>query len=201
MAARTYSAFTTGFRGTANGYVQNTVTDQPGQAVPGMLPYASDNDLIDSYLTSGNVPAGCGVQLVANAGALTQYQTPPLLAVVPTAHGTLDITNFGGICVFDENMQSNADGIPGWSDGRVARILRPGRAGGRIYVRVREAVTAGTSTVNWVVEAGTDGLYAAGEFAPAALAGSAAAGYSVAITTAKWVTSAAAGGIAMIELG
>lgn len=200
MAARTYSAFTTGFRGTANGYTQLTVTDQPGAGVAGMLPFASDNMLIDSYVCSGNVPAGCGVKLIDNAGATEQLQIPGKLAVLPDATN-LTIADFGGVVVFDENMQSNADGLPGWSDGRSARILRPGRAGGRIYVKAREAVDKATATVNWVTSAGSDGLYAAGEFAPAALAGNSTVGYSVAITTAKVITSAAAGGVFIIELG
>lgn len=201
MAARTYSTFSTGFRGTVQGAIQTAVLDQPGQGIAGMMPFASDNSLVDSYIVSGDLPAGCGVQLVANAGAATSFQAPPFLAQVPTAHGTLTLADFGGIVVFDENMQSNADGVPGWADGRTARIARPGRAGGRVYVRAIEAIDHTTASVNWVVEAGTDGLYAAGEFAPAALAGNATAGYSVAITTAKFITSAAAGGLAIIELG
>lgn len=201
MAARTYSTFSTGYRGAVNGAIQTSVLDQPGVGVPGMLPFASDNDLIDSYIAAGDVPAGCGVQLIANAGAATSFQAPPFLAQVPSAHGTLTLADFAGICVFDENMQSNADGAPGWADGRSCRIIRPGRAGGRVFVKAVEDITASTATVNWVVEAGTDGKYAVGEFSPAALAGSAGAGYSVAITTAKFITSAKAGGVAIIELG
>lgn len=200
MALKTIATFGTGFRGTVQGAIQTTVKDQPGQGVPGMLPFAGDNDLIDSYVTGSDVFAGGGVQLVANSGGLAQFQLPGQLAQMPNA-SNLTIADFGGVVVFDENMQSNANGENGWAEGRVARVLRPGRAGGRIFVKAVEAVDKAAATVNWVTQGGTDGKYAAGEFAPAPLAGSAAAGYSVAITTAKVISSAAAGGVFAIELG
>ena len=201
MGASSYKSFGTGFRGTVQGAIQTSVNDQPGQGVPGMLPFASDNDLIDSYMVSGDgVAAGTGVQLVANAGATQQFQLPGSLAQTPNATN-LSITDFGGIVVFDENMQSNADGENGWADGRMCRVARPGRAGARVYVKAVEAFDKASATVNWVTSAGTDGKYRTGEFAPAALAGNATVGYSVAITTAKVISSAAAGGVFAIELG
>lgn len=200
MAVRVYKDMATGFRGTVQGAVQTTVNDTFGQGVPGMIPFSNELLNIYSYLVAGFVFAGAGVQLVANAGAVTQLQLPGQLAQLPNATN-LTIADFGGIVVFNENMQSNADGIPGWADGRSARILRPGRSGGPIYLQAVDAVDKATATVNWVISAGTDGKWAAGEFAPAALAGSAGAGYSVAITTAKVISSCAAGGIYAIELG
>lgn len=202
MAVATYGPFNTGFRGTANGAIQTVVTDQPGVGVPGELCFASDNDLVDSYLVTGTdgVFAGAGVQLVANSAGLGQLQLPGQLAQVPNANN-LTIADFKGVVVFDENMQSDATGVPGWDDGRTCRVVRPGRAGGRVFVKAVEAVDKATATVNWVTQGGTDGKYRAGEFAPTALAGSAAAGYSVAITTATVISSAAAGGVYAIELG
>jgi hypothetical protein len=200
MAVKTYSTFGTGFRGTVQGAIQTVVYDQPGQGVPGMLPFASDNDLVDSYLANGDLPAGCGIVLGFNSNTAEQFQQPGQLAALPAANN-LTIADFAGIVVFDENMQSNADGVPGWANGRVARVVRPGRAGGRVYVKAIDAIDRTTATVNWVVQGGTDGKYAAGEFAPAALAGNATVGYSVAITTAKFISSAAVGSVAIIELG
>jgi hypothetical protein len=203
MAAKVYAAMNTGFRGAVNGSIQTVVTDQPGLGVPGELCFASDDNLVDSYRVAGDVFCGGGVQLVNDASGATpgtNFQLPGQLAQLPNATN-LTLADFDGIVVFNENCQSNANGQPGWSNGRVARVLRPGRSGGRIWLKAVEAVDKTTATVNWVVEAGTDGLYAAGEFAPAALAGSAGAGYSVAITTAKVISSAAAGGVFAIELG
>jgi len=200
MAIAIYGPFNTGFRGSQNGSIQTVVTDQPGLGVVGELCFASDNDLVDSYLVKTGVFAGAGVQLVANAAGLGQFQLPGQLAQLPNDEN-LAIADFAGVVVFDENMQSDANGVPGWEDGRTCRVVRPGRAGGRIWVKAVVAVDKATASVNWVVKAGTDGLYRAGEFAPAALAGSEAAGYSVAITTAKVISSAAAGGVFAIELG
>lgn len=195
-----------GFRGTAFGPVQTSVTDQPGVGVPGMLPFAGDNDLIDSYTVgSGGVFAGAGVRLATPTIASTK-QDYSSLHNVPLDEATLPTTGttaaeFKGVCIFDENMQSDSDGVPGWNQGRLARIARPIRAGFRVWVRAEDAWTKGSSTVNWVIVAGSDGKYAAGEFAPSALAGNATVGYSVALNASCAIcrTSAAAGGLVMLE--
>lgn len=197
-----YGPFNTGFRGTANGAIQTVVTDQLGAGVTGQLLFASDDNNVNSLLVTGTngVFAGAGVQVVDNAGAATSFQLPGSLVQVPD-DAALTIADFGGIVVFDENMQSDAAGNAGWDAARVARILSPKRAGGRLWIKANAADTwtKGTSTLNWVVKAGTDGKYAGGEFAPTALAGSAAAGYSVAITGAAVLTTTT-GGIVAIEL-
>jgi len=192
-------AFGTGYRGAVNGSVQSSYTDQPGVAIAGMLAFASDINNCDAIFIgeTNGIAAGKGVRLVkGNEGF--GFQRPNGVAFLPESDEAA--TEFGGIVVFDEAMQSDENGIPGWAKGRVARLLRPGRAGGRVYVKAIAAVDVDTATVNWVIKAGTDGKYEAGEFTPAALAGTAAAGYSVALTNAKWVTDAAAGDLAMIEL-
>ena len=194
-----------GFRGTAFGAVQTTMKDQPGIGVPGMLPFASDLDLIDSFVVgTGGIFAGAGVRLAAPTIASTKedytshIQMPNEEATLPTTGSTA--AEFKGICVFDENMQSDSNGIPGWNAGRMCRIARPVRAGSRVFVEAVEAWTL-SSTVNWVIVAGSDGLYKAGQFAPAALAGSAGAGYSVLIaaTCVAVKSVAAAGGLVMLE--
>lgn len=192
----------TGFRGTANGSVQSAYTDQPGVAIAGQLAFASDYNLVDSALigTVEGIPAGYGVQLVLNTGTEPgNFQVPNRIAQLPNATA-LTIADFGGVLVFDEGCQSDGDGVPGWGYQRNGRVLRSIRAGGRIYVKVNvlDTVAVGNN-VFWVISAGTDGKYAAGSFTNAALAGTALAGYSVAITSAKFVTAGAAGGIAMIE--
>lgn len=189
-----------GFRGTAGGAVQTNYTDQPGIAYPGQIAFASDTGQMDAFLIgeAEGIACGKGVRLIANAGAEPgNLQRPDLLAALPAADSAE--ADFAGFLVFDEGSQSDANGVPGWNKGRNGRVLRNRRSGGRIYVKFNEAATV-ASTVNWVTVAGTDEKYAIGDIAPAALAGTAEAGTSVAISTAKVITGCAAGGIAIVEL-
>src|ERR1039457_4026132 len=122
-----------GFRGNVNGCVQSVITDQPGAAVPGMLAFASDNDLVDSFnVGAGGVFAGAGVCLPYPTNSVFRTQQPNQLATLPITGKAL--ADFGGVVVFDENMQSDATGIPGWDAGRNCRVLKRNRAGGRIWV-------------------------------------------------------------------
>ena len=190
--------FASGYRGTAGGAVQTNYHDQPGVAVAGMLAFASDLNNCDAIFIgeTAGIRAGAGVRLLAGNEGL-EFQRPPEVAYLP--EGDEGATEFGGIVVFDEAMQSDENGVPGWAAKRVARILKPGRAGGRIYVAVKDAIVPGTSTVNWVTAVDAAGKYALGDFCPTALAGG-AAGTSVALSNCKWVTPADALGIAMLEL-
>ena len=193
-------SFNTGFRGTAQGAVQDAYYDQPAVSVPGMLAYASDIDLCDAIFVgeTNGVGAGAGIKETVYDNSI-DAQTPPVAAYLPT--GGESISDFAGVIVFDEGMQCDENGNPGWGLGRVAQRLRAKRVGGRIWVKVKEAVVLGSASVNWVVAAGTTNgvAYVPGDFAPEALGGG-AAGISVAITTAKWRTAAAAGGLALLEL-
>ena len=192
-------SFASGFRGTVSGSVQANYTDQPGVAVPGMLAFASDINLCDNIIVgeTNGIAAGRGVTAALNTAAATNLQRPDRSLALPTV--AANAAALAGIVVFDENMQTDENGVPGHAKGRFARVLRPVRAGGRIYVKAKEAIAPATATVNWVTVAGSDGLYAVGEFAPAALAGDATRGTSVAISTASFVTTAAAGELAMVE--
>jgi hypothetical protein len=188
-----------GFRGSVGtaGAVQTTYNDQPGVAVPGMLAFASDLANTDGIFIGGDtgIAAGRGVVFSALAQA-SDLQRPNLSAVLPTvatAAGDLD-----GILVFDETMQSDSNGVPGWNPGRVGRILRPAGAGGRVYLKAVDAFTL-ASTVNLVTVAGTDGKYQVGEFAPAALAGDATHGTSVACSNGTVEAPAAAGGVVLVN--
>jgi hypothetical protein len=190
-------SFASGYRGTAMGSVQTAYEDQPGVAVTGMLAFASDINMCDAVFIgeTNGIPAGRGVQFVVGDEGLN-FQRPGVLAYLPD--GDESAAELDGIIVFDEAMQSDENGYPGWAKGRVARVLRPGRAGGRIYVRAVDTVVAGTSTVNWVITVGSDAKYSLGQFAPGVL-NSGTVGTTVAITNARWVTSAVAGEVAMLE--
>jgi len=191
-------SFQNGYRGSVNGSVQTSYTDQPGVSVPGMAAFASDINLRDAYLIgeTDGVAAGKGIQLIHQTEADYNLQHPNMAVYLP--NGGEDVTHFGGIVMFDEAMQSDSNGIPGWAKGRVGRVMRPVRNGGRIWVKAVEAVTL-DDTVNWVIVAPADESYEVGEFAPSALGGG-SAGTSVALPHCKWVVPAAAGGNAMIEM-
>ena len=192
-----------GFRGSVNGAVQSNYTDQPGKAVPGMLAFASDINYCDAVLVgeTNGLAAGRAAIFAQNTPAAANFQVPDVSASYPTSALTTEaaFTAKGGILVFEENMQTDENGIPGYAYGRIGRFLRINRIKGRIYVKAVEAVVVGTSSVNLVTVAGSNGKYLPGQFAPAALAGDATHGYSVSITAAKWVSAASAGGVAIIE--
>lgn len=191
--------FTDGYRGTAGGAVQTTYTDQPGVGMPGMLAFASDLNQCDALFIgeTDGIPTGAGVIATDIADDISLQR--PNQAIELPADAALTAADFAGVLVFDEHCQSDENGLPGWAYGRVGRVLKNDRAGGRIYVSVTDAVDHTTDSVYWVTLGGTDEAYAGGEFLPAALAGTALAGYTVELTNARWVTSAEAGGLAILE--
>ena len=195
--------FSDGFRGNVMGSVQTTYADQPGQAVAGMLAFASDENNCDAVIIgeTNGIEAGKGVQFIALTESATQMQRPAVSAYLPD--GDESAAQMAGIVVWEPAMQSMADAggnpINGWAKGRVARILRPGRGGGRIYVKAKDEVLPGSSTVNWVIAVGSNAKYELGEFAPGVL-NSGTVGTTVAIANAAWITDADANGLAIIEL-
>lgn len=192
-------SFSTGYRGVVGGAVQATYYDQPDQAQDGMLAFAGDLNLCDAcYVDQANgIACGRGVTAAAVSDSIS-LQRPNLAVSLPTVAADADA--FYGFLVYDNACQSDENGIAGVANDRMGLVLRRVRHGGRIYVRCPGAVTVGSSTVNWVTVAGTDGAYEAGEFAPSALAGTEAAGTSVALTFCTWVQGCGAGGLGIIEV-
>lgn len=190
--------FASGFRGTANGSVQAAYTDQPGVAVAGMLAFAGDLNNIDSLLVdeTNGIAAGKGVIATQQAAVATNLQRPNQVISLPS--GYMTAADFAGVVVFEQAMQSDENGVPGWADNRLARILRPGRAGGRIYVDAKDTIEV-TDGVHWVVLAPADASYAVGDFSPTALSGG-ALGHTVLLPNVKWVTPGVSGDKVIIEL-
>lgn len=179
-----------GFRGIVGGSVQSSYTDQPGRGVPGMIAFASEQAVanIDSIFIGGTdgIHAGRGVCYEAQAVAAYNMQTPPVNAILPVAGNT--VADFRGILVFDETMQSDASGIPGYNPGRVGRILRKGKSGGRIHVRVMDTIDPSDDIVYMCTVASTDGAYQPGDFTNQ---NTAAGGTFTSLdTVAKWVIPA-----------
>ena len=196
-------AFQNGFRGQRGsaGAVQTDYKDHPAIGIPGMLAFASDIRQIDSFLVgeTDGIAAGKGVRLEESSQDAPNLQTPPFQSYLPTSgSGT---THFAGILIYDESIQSDENGVPGWANGRLGRVVMPQRGGGRVYIKARETIEI-TDSVNWVIVAPTDESYEVGEFSPAALGGG-AAGTSLVIsdTIARWVRGALADGdVAILEL-
>lgn len=190
--------FANGFRGTVGGAVQTAYTDQPGVAVAGQLAFASDLNYCDAlYVGETNgVAAGLGVKVTELTDAIS-LQRPNQAVSLPAA--TDVAAAFAGIVVFDESMQSDENGVPGWAKGRIARIAKPGRAGARIYVKAVDAVAVG-DPVEWVVKAGTDPILPVGAFASAVHDGQGTNPLTVTLSNARWVTPAASGELALLEL-
>ena len=206
------SDFNRGYYGIAGGAVQAAYDDQPGIAVPGELAYASDLNMCDALVVgdANGVPAGYGVKRVSiTADDAVSMQTPLDALFLPGntvgtawgvngAAGGETIASFAGIVVFDETMQSNSSGQPGWDTGRMAMVVRPHRSGGRVWIYCLEAMTKGNN-IWWVTAGGTaasGAVYTAGMFADHNPAGGVTA---VQITTAFLITSGIAGGVALVE--
>lgn len=194
-------SFDTGFRGTSMGSIQTVYNDQPALAMPGMLAFASDLDMCDAaHVSEANgVGSGKGVVFAALTDTVN-LSLPPLSVQYPGSGSAL--ANFAGFVVLDEGMQCDSSGNPGWGFGKMAQILRAQRAGGRIWLPVKEAIIVGSSTLNLVIVAGTTNgvAYVPGDICPAALAGT-SYGTSIDLSSiGVFKTAAAAGGFAMVEL-
>lgn len=191
--------FANGYRGQVGGAVQVTYTDQPGQGMPGMLAFASDLTQHDAlYIGEADgIPSGAGCIITVVADDVSSQR--PNEAIALPDDETLALADFGGMLIFDEHCQSDELGRPGWAQGRIGRVLRNIRAGGRAYVPTQDAVDHTADSVFWCVKGGTDTLYAGGEFLPAALANTALAGYTVELTNARWVTSSDANALSIVE--
>lgn len=184
-----------GFRGHIGGSVQTSYADQPGAGVPGMLAFASDINLTDSvYIGEATgIAAGLGVVFVDvdNTAAPANLQRPGVAAYLPDS--TTVAYDFKGVVVFDEQMQSDENGVPGYASGRVGRVLVSARVGGRIYVNTPVVVNHTLDEVYMQIVA--DATFAVGEFSNALDVGN-----SILLPNCRWVTSSEIGGIAVIEI-
>jgi len=202
----------TGFYGIAGGAVQSTYDDQPGVGVPGELAYASDINFCDALCVgdANGIAAGLGVKRVSiSSDDAVSLQTPLDAVFLPGntagaswgvngSAGGETIASFAAVMIFDETMQSDSSGQPGWDTGRMAMVARPERGGARPYVKCVEACTKGNN-VYWITVGGaaaSGAVYAAGQFASYSPGGGVTA---VELTNAFFITSGVAGGVAMIE--
>lgn len=180
------------------GFVQNTYNDQMGSALPGDLYSASDINLVDhiSINEADGIGVGLGVVRSFDANATRQGANSDLASL---PGGTAADGDFYGILVRTHAGFSDAAGSTYWPYKRTAPVLRRGRSGGRAWVRAYGAVTAG-GTVYWRrASAVTSNTAPLGALVPAAITDGGNTD-TVELTGIKFVSSAADGGVALVEL-
>jgi hypothetical protein len=155
-----------------DGCVQRDYFDQMATAAIGELANAGDINLVDSIFVGAvgddGLVAGVGVVAsvvsdVARAG-INQYA-----ANYPAAGATA--AALVGIVVRNQQMRSNSAGDPCWFEGDVANIVRPDRAGGRIWLALANGATAPGENAHWIVSDTTDHGKRLGSFSAEEIAG------------------------------
>ena len=181
------------------GFVQNTYTDQMGSAFAGDLYSMSDYNLCDhvSVQEANGIGTGLGVKRTFNTTTATRQGANSENALLPLA-GSAD-ADFYGIMIRTHAGFSDSTGSGYWPKDRTAPVLRRGRSGGRVWVKAYGAVTAGTVAL-WRVKADiTANAAPVGALVPAAITQDAVTD-TVQLTNVTFVTSAADGGMALVEL-
>lgn len=182
------------YHGTKFGFVQSAVYDQMGVSLAGRLANASDINLCDAV--SVGETAGIGVGLGVAVSALSGAIKPGINALelkLPTSSSTA--ADFAGILVRTDTGRTDADGNNYIGHKEIGTLLRANRVGGRIWIEAQDAITAG-APLHWVIAdtAGTDKKI--GGFV-----GTAVANDTVELKGIRVLTSAAAGELALVELG
>ena len=177
------------YHGTKFGFVQSAVYDQMGVSLAGRLANASDINLCDAV--SVGETAGIGVGLGVAVSALSGAIKPGINALelkLPTSSSTA--ADFAGILVRTDTGRTDADGNNYIGHKEIGTLLR-----GRIWIEAQDAITAG-APLHWVIAdtAGTDKKI--GGFV-----GTAVANDTVELKGIRVLTSAAAGELALVELG
>ncbi|WP_394026589.1 structural cement protein Gp24 [Desulfovibrio falkowii] len=173
-----------------NGFAQSSYKDQQGTALAGSLAFASDKNLVDAFIVGDVGDDGLEAGLAVIAGVATDVQRTGLNEQVVTLPAT-DSTaaDIAGIVVRNQQMRSNATGHACYFAEDVCNVVRTGRSGGRVWVQLADGAQP---AIDGAVYVHTDAANA-GKFATASGAS------TVAITTMKF-KSAAADGIALVEL-
>lgn len=185
------------YMGQSMGFVQGTYFDQMGSALSGGIAYAADINLIDSGpcmdmpdntllqcgLAVSLIPASGSARLGGPAFGVTKLNVP---TGVPFA--------LQGITIRSQVVHTDAQLNSGWFEGDTATYLAGSRVGGRIWVKTFTAVTP-ASKVMAIVAATTAHNQPIGTFTGTAITGDTAE-----VTNAKYLTTATAGGLVLLEL-
>lgn len=182
-----------GFRGIRQGSVQNGYFDNFSEGYPGQIATRPDVSLVDSFPAETLVLAGIGVAKGADL-TLTADKYNNLVAPnkVKTPDAATTAADFVGIAVRDNSTPTNADGNPEYPEDNLVPVIREGR----VFVEANVAIAPGDDVWLIVQDTTTHG-FKIGSFVNADLGG----GDTVQITGATFWKAAAAGDVAIIELG
>lgn len=182
------------YHGTKFGFVQDAVYDQMGISQEGRLANASDINLCDavSIGEENGIGVGLGVSISTISGAIKPGINSDQLKL-PTSESTA--ADFAGILVCTDTGHTDADGRNYMAHKEMGTLLRKERVGGRIWIKAQDAITTG-GNLYWVIADTANSGKKIGGFV-----GTAVANDTVLVPGVKVVAGAAAGKLALIEVG
>lgn len=159
------------YGGVPFGAIQTNFYDQQETSADGRLAYASDIDLCDAISVGeeGGVGVGYGVKIVALSGAAKRPGINDQQIVLPDSSSTA--ADFGGMVIRTMAGNTGADGENYMREKSMATVLRKERVGGRIYVRMADAFTAGASAYWRIAERVPNSNVKVGRLCGAAISG------------------------------
>lgn len=159
------------YGGVPFGAIQTNFYDQQETSADGRLAYASDIDLCDAISVGeeGGVGVGYGVKIVALSGAAKRPGINDQQIILPDSSSTA--ADFGGMVIRTMAGNTGADGENYMREKSMATVLRKERVGGRIYVRMADAFTAGASAYWRIAERVPNRNVKAGRLCGAAITG------------------------------
>lgn len=157
------------YGGVPFGAIQTNFYDQQETSADGRLAYASDIDLCEAISVGeeGGVGVGCGVKIVALSGAAKRPGINDQQIILPDSSSTA--ADFGGMVIRTMAGNTGADGENYMREKSMATVLRKERVGGRIYVRMADAFTAGASAYWRIAERVPNSNVKAGRLCGAAI--------------------------------
>lgn len=129
------------YGGTAFGTVQSTFYDQMATALAGDILSTDDNLIDGARINEANgVDVGLGV---VESYTTTQPRAGVNNVQVALPSGATAATDFYGVVLRASAGWTRTTGVAYIPYDRMAPILRPGRAGGRVWVTASDTITAG----------------------------------------------------------
>lgn len=148
-----------------NGFAQSAYPDQQATALPGMLAFTGDCNLVDAFLVGDVGDAGLEAGLAVVAVPAANPLRPGLngLAVLPPEPGSSG-ADIVGVVVRSQQMRSNNAGQAcHWSQD-VCSVARPGRSGARVWARLADgAQPAPGDTARVIVTGAQAGRFSASD--------------------------------------
>ena len=159
------------YGGVPFGAIQTNFYDQQETSADGRLAYASDIALCDAISVGeeGGVGVGYGVKIVALSGAAKRPGINDQQIILPDSSSTA--ADFGGMVIRTMAGNTGADGENYMREKSMATVLRKERVGGRIYVRMADAFTAGASAYWRIAERVPNSNVKLGRLCGAAISG------------------------------